>query len=358
MRQNRCGRSFDSSSFLSGSRSTATIDLFIIFAHKMSATKCFFCDQLNPDGARFCNECGSPLYLQQSSQDAAIDHDPANKLDGRAGHSEESTTTGLFAGLLYSEHAVDQTIDRGAMSLWRKPEPRSLSNGAAWLLAQRQCASEATLRASFPVKAGPRRGRWMAAAALALTMLAIPGYYVYLQLAGEKGLAESPGAGGELDAGRSPAVTSVEVPNGNGSPPAGQGSTRLTSPQEDRPLARAARPTDAAAAYGMQPGDSADGLAAKAVATPIAGHAAAPAAVTPKSTEPRSKPKQAAIKQGARVIAKGPRTEMPATSALAVPPATTKASIRPRRDAPSLGPCTEAVAALGLCSPGPKQGRE
>ncbi|MGB7988786.1 MAG: hypothetical protein WCF44_05285 [Candidatus Methylophosphatis roskildensis] len=299
--------------------------------HKMLPTKCFFCDQLNPDGARFCNECGSPLYLQQPTQDAAIDPAPAGNRHGRAGPSEEgSATTGLFPGLLYSDYAVDQTSNRGAMSLWRKRKSRSLSNGAAWLLDQGQ-RTEATLSTGFPVKTEPRRGLWMAAGALALTVVAIPGYYIYRQYAVEKGRDELP--------------------------PAGQGSAQLTAPPEDKPLARAVRPTDAAPASETQPGDSTDDLPAKAETTPIAGHAVAPPVVTSKTTERRSKPK-ATVKQGAGTIAKGARTEMPANSARAVPPTTTRASTRPRLDTPSIGSCTEAVAALGLCTPSPKQGRE
>ncbi len=331
MRQNRCDPSSSSSAFLSVPRSPATIHLYMICMHKMLPTKCFFCDQLNPDGARFCNECGSPLYLQQAAQDAAIDPAPAGDRHGRAEPSEEgSATTGLFPGLLYSDYAVDQTSNRGAMSLWRKRRSRSLSNGAAWLLDQGQ-RTEATLSAGFPVKTEPRRGLWMAAGALALTVVAIPGYYIYRQYAVEKGRDELA--------------------------PAGQGSAQLTAPPEDKPLERAARPTDAAPASETLPGDSTDDLPAKAEATPIAGHAVAPPAVTPKTTERRSKPK-ATVKQSAGTIAKGARTEMPANSARAVPPTTTRASTRPRLDTPTIGSCTEAVAALGLCTPGPKQGRE
>src|SRR2546426_334027 len=38
----------------------------------MSLFHCRFCDHDNPDGARFCNACGSPLYLKPCPQCEAV----------------------------------------------------------------------------------------------------------------------------------------------------------------------------------------------------------------------------------------------------------------------------------------------
>src|SRR5437870_977930 len=38
----------------------------------MSATACPFCDRSNPDSAKYCNECGSPLYLKQCARCEAM----------------------------------------------------------------------------------------------------------------------------------------------------------------------------------------------------------------------------------------------------------------------------------------------
>src|SRR6059058_100469 len=38
---------------------------------------CRFCDRHNPAGARFCNDCGSPLHLKPCNQCHAVNHQAA-----------------------------------------------------------------------------------------------------------------------------------------------------------------------------------------------------------------------------------------------------------------------------------------
>src|SRR5689334_18876321 len=38
----------------------------------MSSSRCRFCSHDNPDGARFCNACGSPLHLKPCPQCEAV----------------------------------------------------------------------------------------------------------------------------------------------------------------------------------------------------------------------------------------------------------------------------------------------
>src|SRR5207237_9295882 len=38
---------------------------------------CRFCDRHNPAGARFCNDCGSPLHLKPCNQCGAVNHQAA-----------------------------------------------------------------------------------------------------------------------------------------------------------------------------------------------------------------------------------------------------------------------------------------
>ena len=325
----------------------------------MFPTKCFFCDRLNPDGARFCSECGSPLYLQQSQQYAAIDDARAQNNDARIVRSEQSSSTELFPGLLYSEYAVDQSSDRRAMIPRREPESQSLSDGAAWLLAQGRSSPQATRRVGIAARTELRRGLWMAAGALALAVVAIPGYYAYRFLAGENGLDELPVVGAsQVKTGRIAAVTSTDVPQGTASAPAGQGATQLTVTPEIQPQARAAPPTDVAPAAEVQPGARASVAPVKPERSSVAAYAAAPVGVASKTIEPRFKPKQASGKRGERAVMKGSRTEVAISAVRAAPPTTSRTAVRARPDAPGYGPCTEAVAALGLCNPGPKQGRE
>lgn len=47
-----------------------------------SSLQCLFCDQLNPSGARFCNDCGSQLHLQPCDRCGAI-----NKRSAKTCHS-------------------------------------------------------------------------------------------------------------------------------------------------------------------------------------------------------------------------------------------------------------------------------
>src|SRR5205814_1650587 len=43
----------------------------------MSLFHCRFCDHANPAGARFCNQCGSPLYLKPCPQCEAVNNSAA-----------------------------------------------------------------------------------------------------------------------------------------------------------------------------------------------------------------------------------------------------------------------------------------
>ena len=45
----------------------------------MSASRCRFCDHDNPDGARFCNSCGSPLYLKPCPRCEAVNDTAAEQ---------------------------------------------------------------------------------------------------------------------------------------------------------------------------------------------------------------------------------------------------------------------------------------
>ena len=43
----------------------------------MFPPQCFFCDHVNPAGAKFCNDCGSPLHLKRCSQCEAVNDQAA-----------------------------------------------------------------------------------------------------------------------------------------------------------------------------------------------------------------------------------------------------------------------------------------
>lgn len=324
----------------------------------MPPPNCPFCDHSNPDGARFCNECGLPLHLQPSKRDATADGAPAENLNRYPLESAEANATVLAPTLLPSEREVDQTIIRGAMIQRREPESRSLSDGAAWLLAQARSGSRTTRGVGLAPEAEPRRKLWVAVGALALVALSVPAYYVYRQHAMEmeSGLDAFPApSGGGTNEGRNPTVTGTAVPQGTGLPATPQAGALLTPSQQGGSPVSTAELTDAAPASEVQPG-----APAKARASATARHAAALPAVKSEFSERRPKLKQDPSKQDApgRTVTKDSRTEMPRSSTLYVPPRTSDAGVRARRDAPAYGPCTEAVAALGLCDPSSKQGRD
>jgi ribosomal protein L40E len=46
-------------------------------AFSMLASQCLFCDHVNPAGAKFCNDCGSPLHVKRCSQCEAVNDQAA-----------------------------------------------------------------------------------------------------------------------------------------------------------------------------------------------------------------------------------------------------------------------------------------
>jgi ribosomal protein L40E len=54
---------------------------------------CRFCDRHNPAGARFCNDCGSPLHLKPCNQCGAVNHHTATNCDKCGAEYPELFTT-------------------------------------------------------------------------------------------------------------------------------------------------------------------------------------------------------------------------------------------------------------------------
>jgi ribosomal protein L40E len=46
----------------------------VVVADSVSAYSCPFCDRANPPGAKYCNECGSPLHLTPCRRCGAVNH--------------------------------------------------------------------------------------------------------------------------------------------------------------------------------------------------------------------------------------------------------------------------------------------
>src|SRR5438105_8709689 len=83
----------------------------------MSLFHCRFCDHDNPSGARFCNACGSPLYLKPCPQCEAVNASTASQCYqcGAALPKEDATEEASIASMPEFVGATDNaaTTERG-----------------------------------------------------------------------------------------------------------------------------------------------------------------------------------------------------------------------------------------------------
>lgn len=368
------------------------IGYFAIRVLSMFRPQCPFCNHANPADAKFCNDCGSPLHLQPCKQCEAINDQAANNCykcgtefpvsvttTDAAAASRASDTPAASATLIDMGFLPEHSPLPGAMAegydsrpWWtgnatasdREPgveavtrEPRSLGGDVSSLFSGAQRATDAVTSHNLGATAGLRPMSRAALAALLpavlLTAVAVYAYFVYRHppqlrewlsavqpdsaaLAGEnprgtptRSIAEESGAPASSarpvspDTGRAAATISAwPVPPNESSTdvrtsPVRQGGTRATG--RDGVGSQTLTPAKSIAAAIPQPrvskGDqlaARDAAANRSTATPAATGAAAP-------------------------------VESPlGDSRVNVPP-----------DVPRPGTCTEAAAALGLCSPIP-----
>ena len=82
----------------------------------MSLFHCRFCDHDNPPDARFCNECGSPLYLKPCPQCEAVNDSasPQCYQCGAALPKDDATQEASIAAMPELANATENAGDRGA----------------------------------------------------------------------------------------------------------------------------------------------------------------------------------------------------------------------------------------------------
>lgn len=346
----------------------------------MRAADCSFCQHTNPPGSKFCNVCGAPLYLVPCPHCGAVNeftasacHQCAGKLQGRAegaappasrvrksagggsGASAAGAPESLPAESLTSEELdPDATLQR-LRQLLDRPDSDAATGSPAHDIpdppvphgARGSTESDSAGARRYPVSAvtepaaprvGPRiahRGRSVVMiAAAALGILAASAYSAYRWLADTPAV---PAADKAVDAG-APVAKGVVRELG--------GTPSAAAPVDSTPAAvvtpAVAASTPASTVPPVRPGTVSPGDADRRGTDPPA---RSPAATTDQRRS-GAEARDSSSGVASAVPAKVPR------------PRTTEAAAGFELQQPRIGPCTEAVATLGLCTREPVQGRE
>jgi len=279
----------------------------------VGSAACPVCEHVNPPDSRFCNACGAPLPLVPCHRCGAMNEPtaprchqcnawwPGKAVARSSSATEASDTAGSWAG----------TAEGRAQPVARPPSVgihRHRVNPAARLLRL------------------PVWGLAVIIGTVAIAASVAGGYYTY------RGRQA-------VDASRFGAASGAA--RGGGGPAAIGG---LVNPAESAggatPVATDTQPTAPAAdgsAMAIRPGTTAPVEARPAATPPVAG----------SSGEAMSSPRRAAVEAKAPAetapVPTGPRPRAGAPGVIEQPP--------------RVGPCTEAVAALGLCAPESAQRR-
>jgi len=360
----------------------------------MRSAACPFCEYINSPDSKFCDACGTPLQLVPCARCGAVNHPtatschqcaaalPEDRPDGLARSSSATeaadaagsgarTTRGttrpitqpsLGAAGLDRDARLSAALqelkrlladsDSGAVA--GRPDGKSLGTHAANADVRRAVSSLADALRSYPASAiagspairvgpriVPRRGLAVIVGTVVFAVLAAAGYYAYR----ERPVPQVPRASGVVKDSGSPAAAGALVnPSVSGSDgvPSASTPTRAVMP----PVAADARP--------IAP-------AREGSATAIRSGTAPPGDARSPATAPFAR-----SSGGTTTRAQRPDAQARDSSEAATPVPTGAARPRPadaapgilERQPPRVGPCTDAIAALGLCAPEAIQRRE
>lgn len=331
---------------------------------------CPLCEHVNPPASKFCNACGAPIHLVRCGRCGAINDPAATNLticqqcaaplserrphglvrSSSVGEASEAAESGVQTPKLGTPPIAQPSLDadefdRDAVlarlehlrELLAHTDPDALAivGGPASGTASPASASSAAGEkgpASPPLRARLAGGSWanrigrrglaVIVGAVAVAILAAAGYYGYRERPA-RDVPQGPAARGTVKNGGSVTATGVPV-DPSGSAP--HGVPRVSTP-------------------------------------PVA--ALPPVATDPKPIAPA--PDSIATTRGSQTVAPGDAPS-PATAPVAGSSIGTTTVARPRsadaapgvleRRPPHVGPCTDGVAALGLCTPQAIQQRQ
>jgi hypothetical protein len=284
----------------------------------MSLNSCPFCEQVNPADAKFCNACGGALHLVPCARCGAVND--------------------VTASTCYQCHG--QLPGRGT---------------------DERDAAQRTAEVSRPL---PRRHSQAIVGIAVFAAIAVLGYYSYRQRSlvdapqPQPASSEASGRGGSAGAG----VIGRDAAADETTPAKVDDIAQPASPATAPPEKPLAGPTPAAA---IPPRAGREGVEVRQEKA-AAGLSARPPAADAATAGRRAPPRQELCTEAAAAL--GLCTMTPDQKKQAEAAAAIKAAIaRPEStDAGKAGPqepprqeaCTEAVAALGLCTPAPTQRRE
>ncbi|MEO8101679.1 MAG: zinc ribbon domain-containing protein [Betaproteobacteria bacterium] len=257
-------------------------------------TQCPYCDHVSPVGSKFCGECGAALHLMPCVHCGAVNDITASSVCYRC-HQE-----------LHPNSTVAPVAPEAPAADTAPPKP------------DKPHAALAEIRADTPVAAPARQRPHRLVVGIVLLAFAAASYYAYRQ-------------------------------------------RTLLGRQEPVPV-------DASVKAGSTPGDTHTGTITKAPADAPAATAPATAAATEKGPVAIPAPAPASavanIAKSEANTARQPSPVRPAAvardaenaspgsgAAIDISRARIEASKGLGNQAPNIGPCTDAVAALGLCTP-------
>jgi hypothetical protein len=341
--------------------------------------QCSFCERTNPPDSKFCNACGAPLHLVPCPHCAAVNDSTATVCHQCNAQLPESTRDAPALPQSAADPVAQQPsglhdLDRDAQVLAtlqelrqivarsdRAPaadEPDASTLGSQVALQARGALTTAPPAAAqaYPVSAvpaspalrvaaggAPRRRSMVMAGTVLLAAIAVSAYYAYRPRT-TIDARPAPAASGEVkERGSAAAVAGSIVDreaNAIGGAPAASTPGAAVTP----PVEPAVQPIEST------PGSS---IAAIRPGTVPPGDARLPATAPPASSLGATADQQRA---GPQSRDSGPGAAS-APAAAARPRAT---DVGPGLDLPRprVGPCTEEVAALGLCTPERTQRRE
>ena len=340
--------------------------------------QCPFCERVNPSDAKFCNACGAPLHLLPCPQCGAV-----NDASATTCHQCAAPLPGAGKSALAASSPGGQPTPAGASNLL--PEAEALDRDAKvfatlqelrQLLAQTESAgagrvSDRANPGSSPASAGdearaitPPLGGLTSYPAPAVTLASEPqplplARRVVLPrraviVAGLVLLAAALGylASGQRQTGDAPQTRAAagEVKGSGGAAEAGARASLATT-SEAAPASSAPTPVPLVTP-GVAP--SPQPPAAASVA-PSTGRPPPAASVTPAQQANATRTGSILQREGQPSAA---TSAVPAAAASARPRAPEAGTGIERPPPPRIGPCTDAVAALGLCTRDTTQRRE